>query len=87
MDIKCNNLSVGYNNNALHKNINFTIPEGSYACIIGDNGAGKSTLIKTILGLIPPINGNITMGEVLSSVDVGYLPQQTQVQKDFPASD
>ena len=86
MDIKCNNLSVGYNNNALHKNINFTIPEGSYACIIGDNGAGKSTLIKTILGLIPPINGNITMGEGLSSVDVGYLPQQTQVQKDFPAS-
>ncbi len=86
MEIVCKNLSVGYNNTALHSNINFTVPAGAYVCVVGENGAGKSTLIKTILGLLPPIEGNITMGENLSAVDIGYLPQQTQVQKDFPAS-
>ncbi len=86
MEIICKNLSVGYNNTPLHSNINFTIPSGAYVCVVGDNGAGKSTLIKTILGLLPPIEGEITMGEGLKAVDVGYLPQQTQVQRDFPAS-
>ncbi len=86
MQIICKNLSVGYNNTPLHENINLSIPSGSYVCVIGENGAGKSTLIKTMLGLIPPINGSITMEDGLSKLDVGYLPQQTQVQKDFPAS-
>ncbi len=86
MEIVCNNLSVGYNNTPLHSNINFTIPPGAYVCVVGENGAGKSTLIKTILGLLPPIDGTITMGKNLSSADIGYLPQQTQVQRDFPAS-
>ncbi len=86
MEIICNNLSVGYNNTPLHSNINFTIPAGAYACVVGENGAGKSTLIKTILGLLPPIEGSITMGKNLSAIDIGYLPQQTQVQRDFPAS-
>ncbi len=86
MDIICKNLAVGYNNTPLHKGINFTIKTGSYVCIVGENGAGKSTLIKTILGLIPPIDGAISMGEGLNPLDIGYLPQQTQVQKDFPAS-
>ncbi len=70
----------------LHSNINLTIPAGAYACVIGENGTGKSTLIKTILGLLPPIEGSVTMGKNLSPVDIGYLPQQTQVQRDFPAS-
>ncbi len=86
MEIICKNLSVGYNNNPIHSNINFTIKSGAYVCVVGENGAGKSTLMKTILGLLPPIDGDITMGKGLSSVDIGYLPQQTQVQKDFPAS-
>ncbi len=86
MEIICKNLSVGYNNTPLHSNINLTIKPGAYVCVVGENGAGKSTLIKTILGLLPPIEGTINMGEGLSSVDIGYLPQQTQVQKDFPAS-
>ncbi len=86
MQIICQNLSVGYNNVSLHDNINFSIPSGSYVCVIGDNGVGKSTLIKTLLGLIPPISGDIIIGNGAKKLDIGYLPQQTQVQKDFPAS-
>ncbi len=86
MKIICQNLSVGYNNTPLHKNINFTIPGGSYTCIVGENGIGKSTLIKTILGLLPPISGTVNIGDDKTWGNVGYLPQQTQVQKDFPAS-
>lgn len=86
MKITCQNLSIGYNNTPLHKDINFSIEDGSYTCIIGENGVGKSTLIKTLLGLLPPISGKIIMNEGLKSRDIGYLPQHTQVQKDFPAS-
>ncbi len=86
MEIICNNLAVGYNNIALHQDINFSIPSGAYACIVGDNGVGKSTLIKTLLGLLPPISGTVKIGSSHKSPDIGYLPQQTQVQKDFPAS-
>lgn len=86
MQITCQNLSVGYSNIVLHENINLGIKSGSYTCIIGENGVGKSTLVKTLLGLIPPIGGTITMEDNLKSIDIGYLPQQTQIQKDFPAS-
>lgn len=86
MEIICNNLSIGYDNIAIHRNINLTISSGQYICIVGENGAGKSTFIKTLLGLLPPVKGTITMGDNLSKLDIGYLPQQTQLQKDFPAS-
>ncbi len=86
MEIVCQHLALGYKENVLHSNINFSIPSGSYSAIIGDNGVGKSTLIKTILGLIPPLSGGISLGKGLSNKDIGYLPQQTQTQRDFPAS-
>ncbi len=86
MQIICKNLSVGYNQVPIHSNINFAIPEGAYVCVVGENGAGKSTLIKTILGLLPPISGSISIGDKSTSLSVGYLPQQTNVQRDFPAS-
>ncbi len=86
MEIICKNLAIGYNNVPLQKDINLTIQKGSYVCVVGENGVGKSTLIKTFLNLLPPIAGSVTMGDNLSALDVGYLPQQTQVQKDFPAS-
>ena len=86
MEIICKNLAIGYNNNPIHSNINLTISAGQYICVVGENGAGKSTFMKTILGLLPSIEGSITYGENLSKLDVGYLPQQTQAQKDFPAS-
>ncbi len=79
------NLSVGYDKKVVLPNLNLTINQGDYLCIYGENGAGKSTLLKTILGLLPPIDGEIVW-ESLSRNEVGYLPQQTVVQKDFPAS-
>ncbi len=84
--IICKDLSVGYNSHVVLSDINFTINSGDYVCIVGENGAGKSTLVKTILALQNKISGSITMGDGLKSTDIGYMPQQTQIQKDFPAS-
>lgn len=87
MIFECKDVTLGYENKVVAKNLNFKIDQGDYLCVVGENGAGKSTLIKTLLGLIKPLNG-----EVIANVQgknhkgVGYLPQQTQAQKDFPAS-
>ncbi len=86
MQIKCENLSIGYNGNALYNDINIEIKSGEYICIVGENGAGKTTLMKTILNLLEPISGKVFIGDKENTKDIGYLPQQTQVQKDFPAS-
>ena len=83
--IICENASLGYENRPIVKNLNFSVAAGDYLCIVGENGSGKSTLMKTILNLTPPLAGSIRM-EGLSSTEIGYLPQQTQVQRDFPAS-
>ena len=86
MQILCENLSIGYGNMVLHHNINFSVNKGDYLCIIGENGCGKSTLMRTLLGLQPPLEGEIVFGDGLEQNEIGYLPQQTAVQKDFPAS-
>ncbi|MDE7267041.1 MAG: metal ABC transporter ATP-binding protein [Lachnospiraceae bacterium] len=84
--IKCENLVLGYEGTPVAQNISFEVNKGDYLCILGENGAGKSTLMKTILGLTPLMNGSIVYGEGLEKYEIGYLPQQTFVQKDFPAS-
>lgn len=84
--IKCENLSLGYEDSIVASNISFEVNKGDYLYIIGENGAGKSTLMKTLLHLTPLMGGNMTMGDGLSANEIGYLPQQTLVQKDFPAS-
>ncbi len=82
--IKCENLAIGYNRNEpVCKDINIEIGMGDYVCVVGENGAGKSTLIKTMLGLLPPLNGSIT---VKKGLDIGYLPQQSMTQRSFPTS-
>ena len=82
--LECENLSVGYEKPGVAKDISFTLNKGDYLCILGENGAGKSTLIKTILGLLKPVSG--TLKKNFSHKKLGYLPQQTVVQKDFPAT-
>ena len=84
--IICNNLTVGYEKKAVVKDLSFTGNKGDYLCIVGENGAGKSTLVKSILGLIPIICGEIIFADGLTKKEIGYLPQQTAVQKDFPAT-
>ncbi|MEA5083577.1 Ferric enterobactin transport ATP-binding protein FepC [bioreactor metagenome] len=82
----CQNVTVGYEGKAVAKNLNFTINSGDYLCIVGENGTGKSTLLKTLCKLKNPIDGSILAGETLKASDLGYLPQQTELQKDFPAT-
>nr|WP_080666267.1 metal ABC transporter ATP-binding protein [Butyrivibrio fibrisolvens] len=84
--LKVQNLSLGYDSHAIVENLNFTVNTGDYLCIVGENGSGKSTLMKTLLHLQEPISGQILTGDGLKKNEIGYLPQQTIVQKDFPAS-
>ena len=84
--LTCQDLRVGYDGRAVLQGLNFEVSPGDYLCIVGENGSGKSTLMKTILGLQAPIGGRILTGDGLRKNEIGYLPQQTQAQKDFPAS-
>ena len=84
--LTCQNLTVGYDGRTVLQGLNFEVNPGDYLCIVGENGSGKSTLMKTILGLQAPIGGRILTGDGLRKNEIGYLPQQTQAQKDFPAS-
>ena len=84
LDVK--DLSLGYDSHTIIEGLNFSVNAGDYLCIVGENGAGKSTLMKTLLHLRQPVGGEIIYGEGLKRNEVGYLPQQTIVQKDFPAS-
>ena len=82
----CRNVAVGYGSKVVLHNINFEVHAGNYICIAGENGSGKTTLMKTILGLQKPLKGEIHLGDGLHANEIGYLPQQTVLQKDFPAS-
>ena len=84
--IICENLTLGYDGKTILKGLNLEIQKGQYLCITGDNGSGKTTFMKTLLGLVAPVSGRIWASDGLESVQIGYLPQQTQIQRDFPAS-
>lgn len=84
--LRCENVALGYQKHVLVQGLNLELNRGDYLCVIGDNGVGKSTFVRTLLGLQPPLAGQITLGEGLRPRDLGYLPQQTQVQRDFPAT-
>lgn len=84
--LTCSDLSLGYEGKAILEHIEFEVHAGDYLCIVGENGSGKSTLMKTILGLIRPLKGKVLTGDGLRQSEIGYLPQQTVVQRDFPAS-
>ena len=84
--IACKDLCLAYEGKTAVENLSFSVEPGDYLCIVGENGSGKSTLIKALLGLKKPKSGSITYGDGLRQTEVGYLPQQTPAQKDFPAS-
>lgn len=84
--IICKNLCIGYDGKEIIHNLNFDIKDGEFLCVVGENGSGKTTLMKTLLGLQQPISGCVLTGDDLKQNEIGYLPQQTIIQKGFPAT-
>jgi len=84
--LSCQNLTLGYEGKTVVSGLSFDVSNGDYLCIVGDNGSGKSTLMKTILRLQTPMSGLIATGDGVASNEIGYLPQQTAAQRDFPAT-
>ena len=84
--ITCSHVDFGYENHDAVIDLNMEVCPGDYLCIVGENGSGKSTLIKGLLGLLKPTGGSLKIGEDLRRTGIGYLPQQTAAQRDFPAS-
>ena len=84
--LKCEHVDFGYENYDVVKDVSLEICQGDYLCIVGENGSGKSTLIKGLLGLLKPTGGSLMVSDDLKRSGIGYLPQQTPAQKDFPAT-
>ena len=84
--LACKNVSIYYDETKAVENVSFEVNQGDYVCILGENGSGKSTLIKGILGLEKLESGTIEYLNGINKSQIGYLPQQTIVQKNFPAS-
>jgi len=84
--LTCTDLTLGYEGTVVVSGLSFTVNSGDYLCVVGENGSGKSTLMKALLKLKAPMSGQITKGDGLAPNEIGYLPQQTAAQKDFPAS-
>lgn len=84
--LTCQNVSLAYEGKEVVTDLSFEINAGDYLCIVGVNGSGKSTLIKGLLGLMSPTVGSVIMGDGLKQTEIGYLPQQTNIQRNFPAS-
>ena len=82
----CRDVSLGYEGKPILEHLNLTLRQGDYLCVVGENGSGKSTLLKSLLGLLPPLAGEILRAPELRRGAIGYLPQQTPAQKDFPAT-
>lgn len=83
--ISCEGVTIGYDGQRAVNKVSFDLEQGDYLCIVGENGSGKSTLVKGLLGLIKPQEGSITFNGIAPN-EIGYLPQQTVIQRDFPAS-
>lgn len=86
LQLQCKDITIAYDRVNIMEKVNVDIYEGDYISIVGENGTGKSSLIKGILGLVPIKSGEILYGENISRKSIGYLPQQTAAQNDFPAS-
>ena len=84
--LDCRDVSLGYEGAAIWEGLTFQVRSGDYLCIVGENGSGKSTLLKSLLGLLRPMKGEIVLDKSLRAGAIGYLPQQTKAQKDFPAT-
>jgi zinc transport system ATP-binding protein len=82
----CENLSLGYDGTVVLRGLNFSVEAGERLCVAGENGSGKSTLLKGLLGLVPPLGGALRKSPGFRARETGYLPQESAVQRDFPAA-
>ena len=81
----CRDAALGYEHKPLLEHLNFEVRRGDYICVIGENGSGKSTLLQSMLGLVRPLSGRIEC-PAQKEGKIGYLPQQTEAQRSFPAT-
>ena len=79
------NLTLGYDRHPAVHHLNATIEKGDFIALVGPNGAGKSTLMKSILGHLSPMEGEIVLHDLLKQ-DISYLPQANAVDRQFPLS-
>lgn len=84
--IAANDVTIAFEGVTAVEHVSFEIERGDYMLLVGENGSGKSTLIRAMLGLVRPQRGEIRYGDGLHRDRIGYLPQQTAAQRDFPAS-
>ncbi|MDR0326480.1 MAG: metal ABC transporter ATP-binding protein [Oscillospiraceae bacterium] len=84
--LACEDLTLGYEGKAVVSGLSFSVNAGDYLCVVGENGSGKSTLMNALLGLKAPMSGRVLTDDGVGPREIGYLPQRTVVQKDFPAS-
>ncbi len=84
--IKGDDITIGYDGEPVVSHLTFSVRSGDYLCIVGENGSGKSTFVKTVLGLIPPLSGQVVFSPSLRPDSIGYLPQKSMIQRDFPSS-
>ena len=83
--IRCENASFGYNGYRVVRGLSFAVRAGDYLCVVGENGSGKTTLLKGALGLLPPLEGGVTLSAAMKGAGIGYLSQQSAARTDFPA--
>ncbi len=83
--IECKHVTLQYDRKQVVRDLSFVVEKGVYLCIVGENGSGKSTLLKCLLGLKPQTDGQVIFAPDFTREQIGYLPQKTQVQRDFPA--
>lgn len=84
--ITCKDITLRYESLTVQEHLSFKVERGDYLCIVGENGSGKSTLMKCLLGLKSVDGGTLTLGDGLKRSEIGYLPQQSRIQRSFPAS-
>ncbi len=84
--ITAQNITLAFDGHTAAENVSFTLARGDYLCVVGENGSGKSTLLRAVTGEIKPVAGRLMISPELRRAGIGYLPQQSKIQRDFPAS-
>ena len=83
--LRCDNLTLAYGKDVVISELDLSISEGDFLCVVGPNGSGKTTFINGILGLLKPKSGKVILNG-FSEKQIGYIPQENLIDDSFPAS-